>query len=266
MSFEVRSGVSPVNVGSAAQSGSAVDAYQRFQAQYGEKPQKAREVKKTLGKDDFLKIMLSQMKNQDPLNPFKSDQMGTQIAQFTSVEQLQNMNQTLGKMTNQNKPLENLAITQLIGKQVTVDRDRFEHHEGQTDTVSFHLPQNAATVVASLISDTGEEVYRRDIGQHPQGDVSFNWDGIRSNTLPAKSGHYRVQVEAKDDSGRPVTVDQRRQTQVVGVSFEGAEPVLLVGDSNRVEKIGMRNVVKIELPSLGGAEANSIQRKGGETL
>ena len=82
------------------------DVYQEIQAKYGEKPEKPREIKKTLGKDDFLKIMITQMKNQDPTNPFKAEQMATQMAQFTSVEQLHNINQNLGKISSQNRPLE----------------------------------------------------------------------------------------------------------------------------------------------------------------
>src|SRR6476619_2933183 len=75
------------------------DVYSQIQAKFGEKAEKPREIKKTLGKDDFLKIMVAQMKNQDPTNPFKAEQMATEVAQFTSVEQLQNVNQNLAKMT-----------------------------------------------------------------------------------------------------------------------------------------------------------------------
>src|SRR6476620_11273017 len=92
------------------------DVYQQIQAKYGAKPEKQREIKKTLGKDDFLKLMVTQMKNQDPTNPFKAEQMATEIAQFTTVEQLHNMNQNLTKMTGQNKPLEQMAMTGMIGK------------------------------------------------------------------------------------------------------------------------------------------------------
>src|SRR5580698_10157728 len=75
---------------------------QKVQSQYGAKPEKGREIKKTLGKDDFLRSMITQMKNQDPTNPFKAEQMATEMAQFTSVEQLQNVNQNLAKMSQAN--------------------------------------------------------------------------------------------------------------------------------------------------------------------
>jgi flagellar basal-body rod modification protein FlgD len=71
------------------------DVFNEIQAKYGAKAEKPREIKKSLGKDDFLRIMITQMKNQDPTNPFKAEQMATEIAQFTSVEQLQNINQNI---------------------------------------------------------------------------------------------------------------------------------------------------------------------------
>src|SRR3954467_1313029 len=116
------------------------EVYNQIMTRYGEKTEKPREAKKTLGKDDFLRIMVTQMKNQDPTNPFKAEQMATEIAQFTSVEQLQNVNQNLNKMAAQNKPLENMAMTNLIGKTVTIDRERFPHLEGQPEALTFNLP------------------------------------------------------------------------------------------------------------------------------
>jgi flagellar basal-body rod modification protein FlgD len=113
------------------------DVLSKIQSQYGAKADKPREIKKTLGKDDFLKIMITQMQHQDPTNPFKAEQMAQEMAQFTSVEQMQNMNSSLKQMAQQHNPLEKLAMTNLIGKTVTVDRDRFPHSEGENESLSF---------------------------------------------------------------------------------------------------------------------------------
>ncbi|MFZ9595695.1 MAG: flagellar hook assembly protein FlgD [Bdellovibrionia bacterium] len=242
--------MSEINSPSSVQFG---DSLTRFQAQYGAKAERPREVKKTLDKDDFLKIMVTQMKNQDPLNPFKSEQMGTQIAQFTSVEQLQNANQNLGKIASQNRPLEQLAMTNLIGKVVTVDRERFPHVEGQNDLLSFHLTQDAKTLEAVLLSETGEEVYKKDLGETKAGPVTFSWDGIKSNSLPAKTGNYLMRITAKNDRDASIEVNPRVQARVIGVSFEGSEPVFLVGTAEHQEKVTLKNLAKIEM-DLGGSD------------
>src|SRR5690606_36514394 len=151
---------------------------------------KPREIKKTLGKDDFLKIMITQMKNQDPTNPFKAEQMASEIAQFTSVEKLQNVNQNLSKMQGENKPLQNMTMTNLIGKTVTIDRERFPHLDGQTESLAFNVPKNASNVHVTILSDTGETVMDKDVGIQKAGEVAFSWDGIKPNTLSAKTGSY----------------------------------------------------------------------------
>ncbi len=223
------------------------DIYKQIQAKYGEKADKPREIKKTLGKDDFLKIMVTQMKNQDPTNPFKAEQMAAEIAQFTSVEQLQNVNQNLAKMATQNRPVEQMAMTNLIGKVVTVDRERFPHLEGQSEVLNFNLPQDASSVRVTLISEGGEVVLEKDIGAQKAGEASFTWDGLKSNTLPAKAGNFMFRIDAKDDKGRSVETNPRVQARVIGVSFEGSDPVFLVGDAQHQDKVTLKNIVRIEV-------------------
>lgn len=222
------------------------DLLQKFQAQYGAKAEKPREIKKTLGKDDFLKIMLTQMKHQDPTNPFKAEQMATEMAQFTSVEQLQNVNQNLAKMANQNQPLERLAMTGLIGKKITVDRGRFPHTEGTNESLSFNLPKDSPQVKIAIISDGGEVVLEKDVGAMKAGENSFTWDGLKSNSLPTKSGGFMLKVEAQDERGQQMQLNSMAQARVIGVSFEGAEPFFLIGDSTHQEKVTMKNIIRIE--------------------
>ncbi len=225
------------------------DVYKQIQAKYGEKAEKPREIKKTLGKDDFLRIMITQMKNQDPTNPFKAEQMATEIAQFTSVEQLQNVNQNLNKLATQNRPLEQMSMTQMIGKTVTIDRERFPHVENQAESLSFQLPRNAATSRVAIISDGGEVVFEKELGAQKSGAIDVNWDGNKANSLPAKGGTYIMRVEAKDDRGQFIETNPQLQAKVVGVSFEGTEPVFLVGDARHQDKVTMKNIVRIDMDS-----------------
>jgi flagellar basal-body rod modification protein FlgD len=239
------------------------DVYQQIQSKYGEKPEKAREIKKTLGKDDFLKIMITQMKNQDPTNPFKAEQMATEIAQFTTVEQLHNMNQNLTKMSTQNKPLEQMAMTNMIGKVVTIDRERFPHTEGENESLKVNLPKNAENVRLAVVSDTGDVVLEKDLGAQKAGEVSFSWDGKKTNSLPAKTGNYMLRVEAKDEKGVSIETNPQAKARIIGVSLEGTEPIFLVGDAKHQDKITLRNIVRVEvdqsqLPAGGNPEKQTL--------
>ena len=241
----------------SARSAQFGDVLKQMQARYGEQAQKPREIKKTLGKDDFLKIMITQMKNQDPTNPFKAEQMAQEIAQFTSVEQLTNVNQNLNKMANQNRPLEQMAMTGLIGKMVTIDRERFPHIEGQPDTLNFNLPKNANSVKVALVSEAGEVVFEKELGAQKTGPVSFTWDGLRTDSqLAAKSGNYMYKLDAKDDRGTPIQVNPKVRSKVIGVSFDGTEPVFLVGDAKHQDKVTLKNIVQIEMDTSGEAVAS----------
>jgi flagellar basal-body rod modification protein FlgD len=242
--------VKPGDASTNAQFGSIL---QDLQSKYGAKPEKAREIKKTLGKDDFLRIMITQMKHQDPTNPFKAEQMATEMAQFTSVEQMQNMNQTLNKLVTANQPLERMAMTNLIGKTVTVDRGRFPHVEGQNDSLSYALSRDASDVKLTLVSAAGEVVFEKNLGAQKAGENTYSWDGMKTNGLPNKSGDFIMKIEAHDDRGGTIQTGSQAQARVIGLSFEGNEPVLLIGDAQRQEKVTMKNIVRIE--DMGGAPA-----------
>lgn len=227
------------------------DVWKNFQTKYGEKPKKAREFKKKLDKDDFLKIMITQMKHQDPSKPFDMDKMAAQMAQMTSVEQMKNMNTTLEKVLDQNKPLERLAMSNMIGKMVTVDSSRFEHTEGQGEVLNFNLPQSAEDVKVSLISQDGKKALEKSIGSQNAGMNTFQWDGVMDNTLPAKSGPYWIQVEAKDKYGAPIAVNTQIKLPVIGVNLSKADPQLLIGNGSKYQSVSMKQVVQVEQGSEG---------------
>lgn len=239
------------------------DLWKQIQSKYGAKPEKPREIKKTLDKDDFLKIMVTQMKHQDPTNPFKAEQFAAEMAQFTTVEQLHNLNSGMTKLTTANQPLEKLAMTGLIGKTVTVDRERFPHTEGQNEALTYVLPKDAKEVHIAVISDAGETVFEKDMGAQKQGENTFSWDGLKKNTLPSKTGAYMFRVMAKDDRGQSIAMSPNTQARVIGVSFEGQEPVFLIGSAANPTKVTMKNIVKIDDDSGGntipGAQPLSAQ-------
>ena len=222
------------------------DVWKSMQAQYGEKHAKPRTVKKQMDKDDFLKIMVTQMKNQDPMSPMKADQFATQLAQFTSVEQLQNLNQKMGQMTKANQPLERLAMTNLIGKIVTVDRNRVVHSENEMSTLNYEMPANAKEAKLSILNEAGEKIATRDLGPSKKGTHDYQWDGKKDDGMAASSGNYVFRVEAVDGAGKSIPIQGSKQLPVVGISFDGGEGTLLVGDVKNPTKTSMRNITRID--------------------
>ncbi len=222
------------------------EVWKRIQSEYGAKPKKQREIKKHLDKDDFMKIMITQMQHQDPTNPMDSDKLAAEIAQITSVEQLQNVNTALNKMTEKNKPLERMTMTNLIGKTVTVDENRFTHIAGQNENIRFSLPEDITQGKLTLLSEKGEKVLEKDLGSLKAGPNSINWNGKKSNTTEALTGTYLVRIEAENDTGAPVHASAISKSRIIGVSFEGEDPVFIVGDGRNSKRIKMDSIITIE--------------------
>jgi flagellar basal-body rod modification protein FlgD len=240
------------------------DVMKNIQAQFGGKAEKPREIKKTLGKDDFLKLMITQMKYQDPQKPFEMEKMGAEMAQLSSMEQLQNLNQTMKQLVTRDQPVERMAMTGMIGKMVTVDRARFPHTEGESNPLKFALPADAARVSVTVVDATGTPLIEQDLGPHKKGEQTWVWDGKKSNTIAAKSGNYSYQVKAFDGTGSEIRLENSGNGRVVGVSFEGQKPVLLVGDPSNPEKVFMENVSRIV--DDGGLASASAAIPGARTL
>ena len=262
----------PKELGSqpGAEEGKFKEVWNKFMSEYGKKPEKAREIKKELDKDDYLRIMVTQMQHQDPTKPFEADKLASEMAQVGVIKHMQEVGSALKKLADNNKPLERIAMTNLIGKKVTIDKTRFVHHKDSNEVLDFHLDRPAETVKIAIISPRGEVVAEKDLGKMEAGSNNYKWDGIKKNTLPAEDGTYFFRVDAVDKRGAPIVTNFLAETKVVGVSFEKGEPVLLVGDQDRQTKIEMKNIIKIEsqAPLVPGAqlsgraaEANQVGTK-----
>lgn len=220
------------------------EVWGNIQKSMGETPKKPREAKKQLDKDDFMKIMVYQMRYQDPTKPVDAEKMATQLAQITSVEQLKSINKNIEKMNS--STTDQLSTAGLIGKFVTVDQNRLLHMEGGDESLTFHLPVAARDAAIQIFSSEGELVAERPLGEQSQGPVNFQWDGKLSTGAKAPTGYYSYRVNAFDQQSRPIAIDLKSTKQVIGVSFEGAEPALLVGDAKSSNKVLLTQIIRIE--------------------
>jgi flagellar basal-body rod modification protein FlgD len=238
----------------------ARNAMNQLQARYGEKQKEARPIKKQLDKDDFMRIMITEMRHQDPTKPMDSDRMATQMAQITSVEQLKNVSGAIEKLSEKSSASDRLAMSAMIGKAVTVDKSRFSHQKGTASPVNFTLPEDAQKIKLTIMDERGEEVATRELEPMKSGLNVYNWDGINASNLQSTTGTYLVRVDAENAQGKKISVDSITRDRVVGVSFDGGETHFLVGDSKNPQKVGFKNVVRIE------SEDRADPAKGAQAL
>lgn len=201
----------------------------------------------TLDKDAFMKLMLHQMQNQDPTNPLKSHEMAAQLAQFSSLEQMTNINETLKDMSSQQSKAQQFDVMQFIGKSVAGDSSSFTRIRGEKlHELSFKLPQDAKFTKINIKNAEGKVVKELQIPGLKAGDNSVAWNGVTSEGLEARSGEYRFEIESTGVDGRKLAVDTRFEGPVTGVKFVNGQPVLLVG--NKTVKV--HEVQSIQAPKM----------------
>ncbi|HHM01854.1 MAG TPA: hypothetical protein ENJ15_02505 [Caldithrix abyssi] len=190
----------------------------------------------SLGKEEFLKLLVVQLQNQDPLSPLESQEFSAQLAQFSSVEQLTNIDNNLEESIKSNvvlsQTINNTLATTLIGKQVTAAGNQVELAEGTPAKVSFEL-QNAAQEVTVTITDSAGNVVRTLEGQGlSSGIQSLEWDGRDDDGIAVPEGIYSFSVKATDASGAEVVSQPLIRGVAGSLLYSGGAAYLRIGALN----------------------------------
>ncbi|MEW6246989.1 MAG: flagellar hook assembly protein FlgD [Nitrospirota bacterium] len=182
-----------------------------------------------LGQDDFLKLLVTQLKNQDPLKPMDNTAFVAELAQFSQLEQSAKQVKLLEQSIAAQKANLPYTLLSLVGRQVTVDGGVVQWESGAVP-LSYTLDRDAADVQITIVNMNNQLVRTLQGGPQRAGTQTVNWDGRDQNGAPLQPGVYRVSVTAVDQQGDPVgTVMQSRLT-VTGVRLENGQPMLLIGD------------------------------------
>ena len=200
-----------------------------------------------LDKDAFMKLMLTQMKHQDPTNPMQAHEMAAQLASFTSVEQLQNLNSTLEQMKKAQAPLQQFEALNLIGKSVSGDSAQLSRVKGDKEhTLQYRLSKDAEKVSVKIRNAQGDIVRSFSLNNQKAGPNSIPWNGQDERGFDQAPGDYSLLIEATDHGEGRVGVETQFDGLITGVNFTNEGPLLIVG--NRTVKFS--DVKKIVDPSL----------------
>lgn len=131
-----------------------------------------------LGRDAFLELMLAQMQNQDPLSPQDNTEMVAQLAQFSQVENLDQLANSFDELSNNLMSGQTLQATSLVGRSVSVEGKSADLVANGLVSGSFNLPSSSGDVKVSIYDDSGNLIDTVPLGTQSQGDVLFRWDGF----------------------------------------------------------------------------------------
>ena len=169
-----------------------------------------------LGKDEFLTLLTNQLRYQDPTNPMKGAEFASQLAQFSSVEQLTNINTMLEQSIEGNyvltQAINNGLSAGFVGKDVRATGNTFTMSAPSDDTerevkLGYTLDKAASSVVVKIKNEQGVVVRTLNTTGTAHGENSFTWDGKDGSTppVPLPAGKYTFSVEAKDADNKAIT-------------------------------------------------------------
>jgi len=184
----------------------------------------------TLDKDDFLKLLVTQLQNQDPLNPTDSTEFVSQLAQFSSLEQLTSVNDNLKVVQLFDQSINNSQAVNFVGKTIKASGNLFELGSGETYEIQYQLGENADKVYVSICNSSGEIIKKIEMDQMTAGEQSVVWDGTDENGNTASAGTYSFSVQAKDKDGEIMDTAAYIEETVTGVSYHNSSTYLLAQD------------------------------------
>ena len=183
--------------------------------------------RRNIGRDQFLELLVTQLRHQDPLSPLAPDQFAAQLAQFTSVEQLTKLNDAFSAQHDEavaKAGLDKAGLgASLIGHQVVVRGDFVAIGQDGVANLRVNVGGNGGAAKLHLLDSNGHVIETREIGAVRGGSQQLRPLG----DLPP--GTYRYSVEVTDNSGKGVEVIPYTQGTVDGVIFDGATVMLKLG-------------------------------------
>lgn len=145
--------------------------------------------------DRFMTLLITQIKNQDPLNPLDNAEVTSQLAQLNMVGGIERLNERIEAMAASFLSGQSLQAASLVGRNVLVEAGTLDN-TGQGGRFGVELARSADAMTVSIVGPTGDIVERIDLGSQPAGLLALEWDGLDSGGQAAPAGSYRIEITA----------------------------------------------------------------------
>lgn len=197
-----------------------------------------------LGRDAFLKLLTTQLQNQDPLNPMENEAFVSQLAEFSSVEGIKGMQESLETMVTSMRSDQLLSGANLVGRSVGLGNTDVRAAGGLNTELQIELDQPASNVSLQVISNTtGEIVYQGDLGPQSAGTVNTRWSGTddAGNNLPVGSYSF---IAVSENNGRRIEQPIAAVSRVTSVVWNPATQTINL-DLSSGDSVAMSEIDRI---------------------
>ena len=185
--------------------------------------QKPKHERKEMGQEDFLKLMTTQLQNQDPMKPMENGDFLAQIAQFSTVDGIGKLQESFESLVGSLHSNQAFQASNMIGKNVVIPSDHAvyfgdEYGEETVMIAGLELDNGADAVTVNVTDSAGQVVRTLDLGAQKSGRVEFTWDGMNDSGEPMEAGIYGIEALATVD-GKKVGVETLALVPVESVSL-----------------------------------------------
>jgi flagellar basal-body rod modification protein FlgD len=194
--------------------------------------------KEVVNKDDFFKLLIAQLKNQDPTKPMEAAAFTAQLAQFSSLEKLDNVNSTLTGLLGQQGLVNKMQSSQLAGKYVTASGDQANWFTavGKPVDLGYELPGDASRVLITIYDQNGRAIDMVEKSNQSKGTNKATW-----NNGSARSGNFTYSVTAMDAQGKSLAATTLIQGPVSAVKYRDNQVYAVV--NNR--EVGIDQILSV---------------------
>ncbi|HMB16099.1 MAG TPA: flagellar hook assembly protein FlgD [Pelovirga sp.] len=175
----------------------------------------------SMGKEDFLKLLVAQLQHQDPLNPADPTEFTAQLAQFGQLEQLTNANKSLEQLGRMSGEMEKMSALSLIGQDVVAEGSAF-HFNGESMQLGYQLDTPADKVNLYVQNQSGSTLTTITGRETSSGQYFVDWDGYTDSGMPLVPGDYSLIVHAMDAEEKTIDSKSLIKGRVESVDLSGS--------------------------------------------
>ncbi len=200
--------------------------------------------KNKLERDDYLNLLVTQLKYQDPSKPMEHYEMASQMAQFNTVEQLMGVNKVLTEMKKMQNDAKAEKLSQYLGKDIEIQGNNIKlSGDGKANIAKFELPSAAANVIAEIRDEHSKVVKSIPMGALQPGANKISWDGTNDKGVKLPNGNYTFNILASNEDGKPMTAKMSFVAKVEGITdiLSGGKLDTDVGPADPAKIIAIRN-------------------------
>lgn len=209
------------------------------------KPEAPKTDGNSLGQDTFMKLLVAQLQNQNPLKPQDGSEFVAQLAQFSVVEGINDMKSSFSDFSSAYSDTQSLQMANnLVGRSVLVESDKGILDDSGSIRGKLSLGQASDQVTVVIYDKSGKEIRTLDLKAQPQGETEFSWDGrLDDGVTMAPKGVYTIKARALQNGGGNLALQPKVETPVESVVLGGSNGVQV--DLGVLGKHGLKDILEI---------------------